>query len=149
APSLAFLIVVRVIQGIGGGALQPTAQAVLLESFPVEKRGRAMCVYTLGVMCAPLLGPMVGGWIADNYSWRWIFYINLPVGVGSALMTQAVITDPPYLSRVRGGRIDYVGFALMAVGLGAIQIALDMGQQADWFDSALIRKLSAVAILTL
>jgi MFS transporter, DHA2 family, multidrug resistance protein len=142
------LIFARVIQGLGGGALQPTAQAVLLESFPVEKRGQAMCVYTLGVMCAPLLGPTVGGWIADNYSWRWIFYINLPVGVVSALMTQAIITDPPFLKRVRG-RIDYIGFALMAVGLAAIQIVLDKGQQADWFDSALIRNLSIIAVLTL
>ena len=148
APNLECLIIARVIQGIGGGVLQPIAQAVLLESFPLEKRGHAMCVYTLGVMCAPLLGPTVGGWIADNYSWRWIFYINLPVGVVAALMIKALITDPPYLSRVRG-HVDYLSFALMAVGLGATQIVLDKGQQADWFDSALIRNLSVIAILAL
>jgi len=148
APSLGFLIVARVIQGIGGGVLQPTAQAVLLESFPPEKRGQAMCVYTLGVMCAPLLGPTVGGWIADNYSWRWIFYLNLPVGVFAMLMTQGSITDPPYLRRVRG-HVDYVGFAMVSVGLGSLQIVLDNGQQADWFASTLIRSLSVVAILTL
>lgn len=148
APSLAILIVARIIQGIGGGALQPTAQAVLLETFPSAKRGVAMCTYTLGVMCAPLLGPTIGGWIADNYSWRWIWYINLPVGIFAILMIQAFITDPPYLRRVCG-RIDYIGFALMAVGLAALQIMLDKGQQGDWFSSSFIRTLAGVAVVTL
>jgi DHA2 family multidrug resistance protein len=148
APSLAFLIVARVIQGIGGGGLQPIAQAVLLETFPPAKRGQAMCVYTVGVMVAPLIGPTVGGWITDNWSWRWVFYINFPVGVCATLMTRAFIADTPEVRRVRG-HIDYVGFGLMAVGLGALQVILDKGQQADWFDSALIRTLSIIAILTL
>jgi DHA2 family multidrug resistance protein len=149
APSLAFLIVARVMQGLGGGGLQPIAQAVLLESFPLEKRGQGMCLYTIGVMVAPLIGPTVGGWITDNLSWRCVFYINLPVGLFAALMTCVfIIADPPQLKRIRG-HVDYVGFALMAIGLGALQIGLDKGQQEDWFDSALIRTLSVVAILTL
>ncbi len=148
APNLAFLILARVAQGIGGGALQPTAQAVLLETFPPSKRGQAMCIYTLGVMCAPLLGPTVGGWIADSYSWRWIFYINLPVGVFATLMTHAFIADPPFLKRARG-QVDYIGFGLMAVGLAALQIMLDKGQQDDWFSSPFIRNLAVIAILTL
>ncbi len=149
APNLPFLIVARVIQGIGGGTLQPTAQAVLLESFPPSKRGQAMCMYTLGVMVAPLMGPTLGGWVADNYSWRWIFYLNLPVGVFAIAMTQIFIVDPPYLRRVRGGRIDYLGFALMAVGLGALQVVLDKGQRDDWFSSGFIRTLTTVAVLAL
>jgi len=148
APSLEFLIAGRVIQGIGGGVLQPAAQAVLLESFPPAKRGQGMCLYTVGVMVAPLIGPTVGGWITDHWSWRWVFYINLPVGIFATLMTQAFITDPPYLRRMRGN-IDYMGFALMSAGLGALQVVLDRGQQEDWFSSALIRNLTVVAILTL
>jgi DHA2 family multidrug resistance protein len=145
---LACLIVARVIQGLGGGGLQPIAQAVLLESFPLEKRGHGMCLYTVGVMVAPLIGPTVGGWITDNWSWRWVFYVNLPVGLFAALMTCIFIADQPHLKRVRG-RVDYVGFALMAIGLGALQIGLDKGQQEDWFSSAMIRNLAGVAILTL
>ena len=148
APSLPFLILARVVQGIGGGVLQPSAQAVLLESFPPAKRGHGMCLYTIGIMVAPLLGPSVGGWITENWSWRAAFYINLPVGILALLMTQIFVTDPPYLQPVRR-RVDYVGFALMVVGLGALQIALDRGQQADWLSSALIRNLIIVAALML
>jgi MFS transporter, DHA2 family, multidrug resistance protein len=147
APSLECLIIVRIIQGISGGILQPTAQAVLLETFQPAKRGQAMAVYTAGVMLAPLIGPPISGWIAESYSWRWIFYINIPVGLFAALMTEAYITDPPYLRRVRD--LDYMGFGLMAFGLGATQVILDKGQQDDWFSSSLIRNLTIVAIVSL
>jgi DHA2 family multidrug resistance protein len=148
APSSSILIVARVLQGMGGGVLQPVAQAVLLESFPLAKRGQAMCVYTLGIMVAPLVAPTVGGWITEHWSWRWVFYINIPVGIVGMVMTRIFINDPPYLRRVRG-RVDYAGFALMAVGLSALQIVFDRGQQEDWFSSSLILTLFIVAVLTL
>src|SRR5947209_14418356 len=139
ANSLGFLIIARVLQGAGGGALQPISQAVLLESFPVQKRGAAMGVFAMGVVVAPILGPTLGGWITDNYSWRWIFYINLPIGILAALMVYSFIEDPPYLERTYLRRLDYIGFAFMSVGLGALQIMLDKGQEADWFHSSWIR----------
>ncbi len=107
APSLGFLIVARVLQGIGGGAMQPIAQAVLLESFPPEKHGVAMATYGMGVIVAPILGPTLGGWITDNYSWRWIFYINVPVGIFAILMAQAFVEDPPYIKNAKVGRVDF------------------------------------------
>src|SRR2546427_3098237 len=122
AGSLGMLIVARILQGAGGGALQPIAQAVLLESFPTEKRGSAMAVFGMGIVVAPIIGPTLGGWITDNYSWRWIFYINVPVGVMAVLMIQAFVEDPPW---VRGGArrsIDHLGFAPMALWLGTLQI---------------------------
>ena len=131
--SLQFLIAARILQGIGGGALQPISQAILLESFPKEKRGVAMAVFALGVVVAPIIGPTVGGWITDNYSWRWIFYINLPVGVLAFLMCNLFVEDPPYLKRNSMRTIDYIGFSLMAIGLGTLQLVLDKGQEADWF----------------
>lgn len=149
ATSLGFLIVARVLQGIGGGVLQPTAQAVLMESFPPEKRGQAMAVYGMGVVVAPIIGPTLGGWITDNYSWRWIFYINVPVGILAILMAYAFIEDPPYLRRNVRSNIDYIGFGLMTVALGAFQIVLDKGQQEDWFESSFILSLTVVAVLTL
>ena len=106
APSLGFLIVFRIIQGACGGGLQPLSQAILLESFPAEKRGQAMAFWALGIVVAPMLGPVAGGWLTDNYSWRWVFYINIPIGVLAILLTQAFIFDPPYLRRERTG-IDY------------------------------------------
>src|SRR3989441_4045532 len=136
ATSLGMIVIARVFQGLGGGALQPLAQAVLLESFPPERRGVAMAVYGMGVVVAPIVGPTLGGWITDNYSWRWIFYINVPVGLLAVLMTQTFVEDPPYLRGGRSRRIDVAGFALMAIGLGALQILLDKGQEADWFASA-------------
>ncbi len=141
APNLQCLILARILQGIGGGALIPVSQAVLLESFPPEKRGVAMATFGMGVIVAPILGPTLGGWITDNYSWRWIFYINLPVGIFAALMAQAFVEDPPYLkqARERIERIDFLGFALLAVWLGTLQIVLDKGQQEDWFASDWIR----------
>jgi DHA2 family multidrug resistance protein len=149
ATSLSMLIFARVLQGAGGGALQPIAQSVLLESFPPEKRGQAMAVYGLGIVVAPIIGPTLGGWITDNYSWRWIFYINVPVGALAIFMANAFVEDPPYMRAQKPGRIDYVGFGLMALGLASLQLVLDMGQQEDWFESAFIVRAVAVAVFAL
>jgi len=145
APSLGFLILARILQGIGGGAMQPIAQAVLLESFPPEKHGVAMATYGMGVIVAPILGPTLGGWITDNYSWRWIFYINVPVGIFAVLMTQAVIEDPPYIKNARVERADFLGFAFLAIWLGTLQIILDKGQEEDWFGSTWITWFAAIS----
>src|SRR5258706_4154732 len=138
AGSLGMLIVARIAQGAGGGALQPIAQAVLMESFPVEKRGSAMAVFGLGVVVAPIIGPTLGGWITDNYSWRWIFYINIPIGILAIFMARTFIEDPPYIKNQRPRRIDYIGVGLMALALGAVQLVLDKGQEAEWFASSFI-----------
>src|SRR5690349_20205470 len=144
APNLASLVIFRIIQGATGGALQPLSQAVLLESFKPEERGRAMGFWGLGIVVAPILGPVLGGWVTENYSWRWVFYINLPVGIVSLIMTQMYVFDPPYLRR-ESFRIDYWGMGLLVVGIGALQYVLDKGQQDDWFASSLITVLAAVA----
>jgi DHA2 family multidrug resistance protein len=149
ATSMSMLIAARVLQGIGGGVLQPTAQAVLMESFPFEKRGQAMAVYAMGIIVAPIIGPTLGGWITDNYSWRWIFYINIPVGIAAVLMAAWFIENPPYLKRAKGSRIDYLGFALMTVCLATFQLVLDTGQQNDWFESKQIVLLSVVSVVSL
>ena len=149
AHSLGFLIVARIIQGLGGGVLQPTAQAVMMESFPLAKRGQAMAIYSIGVIVAPIVGPTLGGWITDNYSWRWIFYINIPVGIISILLTQRALTDPPHLRRIARNNIDYIGFALMAIALGGLQLILDKGQHEDWFASPFIVWLTLIALLAL
>src|SRR5881398_2851647 len=149
AASLGMLIVARILQGAGGGALQPIAQAVLMESFPREKRGSAMAVFGLGIVVAPIIGPTLGGWITDNYSWRWIFYINIPIGILAVFMCNLFVQDPPYIREQRPGRIDYLGFSLMALGLGAMELTLDLGQQRDWFESPLIVFTAAVSILSL
>ena len=149
AASLGMLLVARILQGAGGGALQPIAQAVLLESFPVEKRGSAMAVYGMGIVVAPIIGPTLGGWITDNYSWRWIFYINIPVGLLAMLMAKTFIEDPPYIRSQRPGRIDYVGFGLMAVGLATLQLVLDKGQEDDWFSSPFIVRSILIAVVAL
>ena len=146
ATSLGMLIVARILQGAGGGALQPIAQSVLLESFPAEKRGSAMAIYGLGVVVAPIIGPTLGGWITDNYSWRWIFYINLPVGILAILMANMFVEDPPYIRNRKPGRIDYIGFGLMAVGLAALQLVLDKGQEEDWFASNWILLVTILAV---
>src|SRR5204862_5458961 len=125
APSLPILIIARILQGIGGGAMLPISQAILLESFPPQKRGQAMALFAMGVVVAPILGPTLGGWITDNYSWRWIFYINVPVGIFAMLMAQAVVEDPPYIKQARAGAIDFMGFGLLAVWLGTLQVILD------------------------
>lgn len=149
AGNLGFLVVARILQGIGGGAMLPISQAVLLESFPPAKRGVAMAVFAMGVVVAPILGPTLGGWITDNYSWRWIFYINLPVGIFAALMAEAVVEDPPYLGKNRGATVDWIGFGLLALGLGALQIILDKGQQDDWFGALWIRWATILCVLSL
>jgi DHA2 family multidrug resistance protein len=145
ASSLGFLIVARILQGAGGGALQPISQAILLESFPPQKRGSAMAVFAMGVVVAPILGPTLGGWITDNYSWRWIFYINLPIGILAALMVNALIDDPPYLKRVGLGNIDYIGFGLLGIWLATLQYMLDKGQELDWFSSRAILSCALVS----
>jgi DHA2 family multidrug resistance protein len=150
APNLPILIIARILQGIGGGALQPIAQAVLLESFPPARRGAAMALYGMGVVVAPIIGPTLGGWITDNYSWRWIFYINLPVGLLAAFMANTFVEDPPYIRNQKPGKIDYTGFGLMALGLAALELTLDLGQQRDWFESPVIvftALVSAVSLL--
>ena len=149
APTLGTIIVARVLQGAGGGALQPISQAILLESFPAERRGAAMAVFGLGVVVAPILGPTLGGWITDNASWRWIFYINIPVGLAAVFMVRTFIEDPPYLRRRVAGRIDWFGLGLLAVWLGAFQIMLDKGQEEDWFASSWIVILFAIALVGL
>lgn len=135
ANSLGFLVLARVLQGAGGGALQPISQAVLLESFPPARRGAAMAVFAMGVVVAPILGPTLGGWITDNYTWRWIFYINLPIGLLAALMANAFIEDPPYLKKVSASSVDYIGFGFLAIWLATLQYVLDKGQELDWLGS--------------
>jgi MFS transporter, DHA2 family, multidrug resistance protein len=147
APNLPFLIVARVLQGIGGGAMQPIAQAVLLESFPPAKRGVAMATYGMGVIVAPILGPTLGGWITDNYSWRWIFYINVPVGIFAVMMAQAFIEDPPYIKHAKVESVDIMGFSFLSIWLGTLQVILDKGQQEDWFSSTWIVWFAVVSIV--
>src|SRR5215813_5265831 len=149
AANLGMLIVARIFQGAGGGALQPIAQAVLMESFPAEKRGSAMAVFGLGVVVAPIIGPTLGGWITDNYSWRWIFYINIPIGIVATFMCNMFIEDPPYIGEQRPGRIDYIGFGLMAVALGALQLVLDKGQEDEWFASSFITSIAIISAVAL
>ncbi len=148
APTLGSLVFFRVIQGATGGALQPVSQAVLLEAFPPEDRGKAMGFWGLGIVVAPILGPVLGGWLTDTYTWRWIFYINIPVGIASIVMTQLYIFDPAYI-RQAARRIDYWGLGMLAVGIGALQIVLDKGQEADWFASRTIAVLAIVSAVTL
>ncbi len=145
AESLRFLILARVLQGLGGGAMVPIAQAILLESFPVSKRGAAMAAFSMGIIVAPILGPTLGGWITDNYSWRWIFYINVPVGVLAFLLSEEWVEDPPYIRRGKNSRVDFVGFGLLAVWLATLQIVLDRGQEKDWFASNWICWMSAIS----
>ncbi len=150
APSLPLLIAFRVMQGAGGGGLQPSEQAILADTFPPAKRGMAFAVYAMAVVVAPAVGPFVGGWITDNYSWRWIFFINIPVGFLSLLLTSLVVADPPWLKGKRGGiKVDYIGFALLALGLGALQVLLDKGEREDWFETHYIVVLAIVSAVCL
>jgi DHA2 family multidrug resistance protein len=139
ASSLSQLIVFRVLQGLAGGGLQPLSQAILLETFPKEKHGQAMAAFGLGIICAPIIGPTLGGWITDNYTWRWIFYLNIPVGIFSLMMIERFVHDPAYLRRKPGGGVDLWGIGLLALGLGSLQILLDTGQRKDWWGSRDIR----------
>lgn len=148
APTLPLLIFFRVIQGAAGGALQPLSQAVLLESFPPEQRGKAMGFWGQGIVVAPIIGPVLGGWLTDTYSWRWVFYINIPFGIASIIMTSLFIFDPPYIKR-RSESIDYWGMGMLAVGIGSLQVMLDKGQEQDWFASHWILALTGLAIVFL
>ena len=142
AASLGMLVVFRILQGVGGGGLQPSEQAILNDTFPISKRGMAFAVYGIAVVVAPTIGPWLGGWITDNYSWRWIFYINVPVGIISLTLTYFLVSDPPFMKRVnlkQGFRVDYIGLGLITLGLGSMQIILDKGQREDWLASNFIR----------
>ncbi len=147
ATGLAELITFRVLQGIGGGGLQPMSQAILLESFPPRQRGLAMAIFGMGIVVGPILGPLVGGYLTDVMSWRWIFYINLPIGTLAFFMVLTFIFDPAYMHRrAKGEMVDYIGLALLCVGVGCLQIVLDKGQQEDWLNSDFILLLSAVSL---
>jgi len=147
APSLGMLVLFRVIQGAGGGGLQPMAQAILADTFPPEKRGLAFALYGITAVMAPTIGPTLGGFLTDNYSWRWIFYINLPVGVLTLFLVSRMVEDPPYLRARRGAgiRVDYIGIALLTLAVGALQVLLDKGQEEDWFGSHFIVTLAIVS----
>jgi len=148
ATSLPALIFFRVLQGLTGGGLQPLAQAILLETFPEQKHGQAMAAFGIGILLAPILGPTLGGWITDNYSWRWIFYLNLPVGILSLLLMNRFVFDPPYIRRTEG-RVDLWGMGFLALGLGTLQVVLDTGQRKDWFSSNYIRFFATLCVVGL
>jgi len=151
APSLGMLIFFRVLQGVGGGGLQPSEQAILADTFPPAKRGMAFAVYGMAVVLAPAIGPTLGGWITDNFDWRWIFFINIPVGIISLLLTNRLISDPPYMKEQKrtGFKIDYIGLGLLALGLGTLQVVLDKGQRDDWFGSHLIVVMTVISAIAL
>ena len=151
APSLGMLIFFRVLQGVGGGGLQPSEQAILADTFEPAKRGMAFAVYGMAVVLAPAIGPTLGGWITDNFNWRWIFFINIPVGIVSLLLTNRLISDPPYMKQQKGKslRIDYIGLGLVALGLGSLQVVLDKGQRDDWFGSHFIVTMTTICVVAL
>ncbi len=151
APSLGAIILFRVIQGAGGGGLQPMAQAILADTFPPRLRGAAFGLYGITTIVAPTIGPTLGGWITDNYTWRWIFFINLPVGIAALFLVYRLIEDPPWVKRAKGAgiKIDYIGVGLLALGVGALQVVLDKGQEDDWFGSHFILTLAVIAVVCL
>lgn len=151
APTLGVLVFCRVLQGAAGGGLQPSEQSILADTFPPQKRSMAFAVYGMAVVLAPVLGPTVGGWIVDNYSWRWIFFINIPVGILSLYLTNRVVEDPPYLAAIRKRKegIDYWGLGLLVVSIGALQVMLDKGQEDDWFSSRFITTCFVVSAIGL
>jgi len=146
--NLQSLVVFRILQGIGGGALQPISQSILLETFPRKQHGMAMAIFGVGIMFGPIIGPLLGGWITDNWSWHWIFFINIPIGILSVFMALFFIVDPPYMQRTRM-KIDYWGLVLLAVGLGSLQIVLDKGQMEDWFSNGSITALTGISVVSL
>jgi MFS transporter, DHA2 family, multidrug resistance protein len=148
ATSLGMILISRALQGAGGGALQPLSQAILLETFPPQKRGMAMAVFALGVVVAPVLGPTLGGWLTDTYSWRWAFYVNIPVGAFAVFMISRYVEDPAYIKDARPGKFDGIGLGLLAVWLGCLQIILDKGQEDDWFGATWIRWATAILIIS-
>jgi DHA2 family multidrug resistance protein len=147
APSLGAIILFRVLQGAGGGGLQPMAQAILADTFPPRLRGAAFALYGITTIVAPTIGPTLGGWITDNYTWRWIFFINLPVGIAALFLVYRLIEDPPWVKRAKGAgvKIDYIGVSLLVLGVGALQVMLDKGQEDDWFGSHFILTLAVLA----
>ncbi len=151
APTLPLLIFFRILQGAGGGGMGPSEQAILADTFPPEKRGLAFSVYGMAVVVAPAIGPTLGGWITDNYDWRWIFFINVPVGLLSLFLTSQLVEDPPWLKKFKGAamKVDYIGLSLIVVGLGFLQIVLDKGQQDDWFGATYITVLLTLAVVSL
>jgi DHA2 family multidrug resistance protein len=151
APSLGMLIFFRVLQGVGGGGLQPSEQAILADTFSPAKRGMAFAVYGMAVVLAPAIGPTLGGWITDNFDWRWIFFINIPVGALSLFLTQRLISDPPDMKREKSAsfKIDYIGLSLLALGLGTLQVVLDKGQRDDWFGSRFIVVMTTISVVAL
>jgi DHA2 family multidrug resistance protein len=151
APSLGSLLLFRVLQGAGGGGLQPMAQAILADTFPPQQRGLAFALYGITAIMAPTIGPTLGGWITFNYSWRWIFFINLPVGAATWFLVRRFVEDPPYLAKIKaaGVKLDYIGIALLTMGVGALQILLDKGQEDDWFGSRFITTLIVVSSISL
>jgi DHA2 family multidrug resistance protein len=148
ATNLALILIARAVQGAGGGALQPLSQSILLETFPPQKRGMAMAVFALGVVVAPVLGPTLGGWLTDSYSWRWAFYINIPVGIFAIFMISRFVQDPPYIKDAHPGKFDGIGLGLLALWLGALQIILDKGQEDDWFGATWIRWAAVILVVS-
>jgi DHA2 family multidrug resistance protein len=146
--NLQSLVFFRILQGIGGGALQPISQAILLESFPPHQHGMAMAIFGIGIMFGPIIGPLLGGWITDNWSWHWIFYINIPIGFISILMALFFIVDPPYMERLKM-KIDHWGLLFLVIGIGCLQVVLDQGQREDWFSSSFITWLGYISISSL
>ena len=148
ATSMPMLVMARVLQGLGGGVMQPLSQAILLESFPPNQRGTATALFGLGIVVAPVVGPTLGGWLTDQFSWRWTFYINLPVGILAVFLMLLVVEDPPYIRASRPGRIDGIGFGLMGLFLGTQQIILDKGQDADWFSAVWLRWFAVICTVS-
>lgn len=145
--TLGMMIFSRILQGLGGGALLPLAQAILLENFSIKERGKAMALFGMVIVFAPIIGPVLGGWITDNFHWSWIFFINIPIGVGTILLIKYLLEDPPYARRQKNVRIDTIGFFLLTVWLVTLQIILDKGNNADWFNAVWVKRMAIVSVL--